>query len=60
MRSYNDTKNIASNVLGLKSLDEYLIFVKSNSKRSEGLRIPVRPDIYYKDEWIDEESFFGK
>ena len=60
MRSYNDTKNIASNILGLKGLDEYLIFVKSNSKRAEGLRIPVRPDIYYKDEWIDEENFFGK
>ena len=60
MRSYEDTKNLATNILGLKSLDDYLIFVKSNSKRAEGLRIPVRPDIFYKDEWIDEESFFGK
>ena len=60
MRSYSDTKNLATNILGLKSLDDYLLFVKSNSKRAEGLRIPVRPDIYYKDEWIDEDSFFGK
>lgn len=60
MRTYDDTKNLATNILGLKSLDDYLIFVKSNSKRAEGLRIPVRPDIYYKDEWIDEKSFFGK
>ena len=85
MRPYNDTKNLATNILGLKSLDEYLIFVKSSkyiqhplffswfiskcknlhslilldSKRAEGLRIPVRPDIFYKDEWIDEDSFFG-
>ena len=29
MRPYNDTKNLATNILGLKSLDEYLIFVKS-------------------------------
>ena len=60
MRSYNDTKNLATNILALKSLDDYLLFVKSNPKRAEGLRIPVRPDIFYKDEWIDEESFFGK
>ena len=60
MRSYNDTKNLATNILGLKTLDEYLIFVKSNSKRAEGLRIPVRPDLYYKDDWIDEERFFER
>ena len=30
MRPYNDTKNLATNILGLKSLDEYLIFVKSS------------------------------
>ena len=59
MRSYEDTKNLAS-ILGLKSLDEYIMFVKSNNKRAEGLRIPVRPDIYYKDEWIDEDTFFRK
>lgn len=59
MRSYNDTKNLAS-TLGLKSLDEYVIFVRSNNKRAEGLRIPVRPDIYYKDQWIDEDTFFGR
>ena len=60
MRPYNDTKNLASSILGLKTFDEYLIFVKSNPKRAVGLRIPVRPDIFYKDEWIDEGSFFGK
>lgn len=59
MRRYDDTKNLAS-TLGLKSLDEYVIFVRSNNKRAEGLRIPVRPDIYYKDEWIDEDTFFGR
>ena len=60
MRSYDDAKNLATNILGFSNLDNYLLFVKSNSKRAEGLRIPVRPDKYYKDEWIDEDSFFGK
>jgi hypothetical protein len=59
MRSYNETQHIATNILRLKSLDDYLLFVKSNAKRAEGLRIPVRPDLYY-DDWVDEESFFGK
>ena len=31
-----------------------------DAKRAEGLRIPVRPDIFYKDEWIDEDSFFDR
>ena len=60
MRDYNETRNLATNILGLKCLDDYLVFVKSNSKRAEGLRIPVRPDLYYGDEWKDEQSFFGK
>jgi len=60
MRSYDETKNLATNVLCLKSLDDYLLFVKSNPKRAAGLRIPVRPDIKYKDEWVDEDTFFGK
>ena len=33
---------------------------RSNSKRAELLRIPLRPDIFYKKEWIDEETFFRK
>lgn len=60
MRSYDDTRNLAVNVLSLKSFDEYIIFVRGNPKRAEGLRIPVRPDLFYKDEWIDEETFFSK
>jgi hypothetical protein len=60
MRDYNETRNLAANILGLKCLDDYLVFVKSNSKRAEGLRIPVRPDLYYGDEWKGEQSFFRK
>ena len=59
MRSYDDAKHLARNILGLKTLDEYILFVRGDNKRAEGLRIPVRPDIFYKDEWIDEDTFFG-
>jgi len=57
MRSYSDAKSLVS-MLRIKSLDEYILFVRGDPKRAEGLRIPVRPDIFYKDEW-DEVSFFG-
>jgi hypothetical protein len=60
MRDYNETRNLATNILGLKCLNDYLVFVKSNAKRAEGLRIPVRPDLFYGGEWKDEQSFFGK
>ncbi|KAL7514377.1 hypothetical protein ACHAXN_011558 [Cyclotella atomus] len=46
MRSYNETKEIATKVLKLNSLDDYLNFVRCNTKRAEGLRIPARPDVY--------------
>jgi hypothetical protein len=60
MRSYEETRHLAVNVLGLGSLDEYIIFVRQNPKRAEGLRIPVRPDVKYKEEWASEEDFFRK
>jgi hypothetical protein len=58
MRSYEETRNLAVHVLRLKSLDDYIIFVRSNPKRGEGLRIPVRPDLFYKAEWTSEQEFF--
>lgn len=60
MRTYEETKNLAVRVLGLKSLDDYIMFVRGNPKRATGLRIPVRPDLYYKDDWLDEETFFSR
>ncbi|KAL3817573.1 hypothetical protein ACHAXA_010592 [Cyclostephanos tholiformis] len=60
MRTYDETRYMATNVLGLKCLGEYTSFVECDAKRAEGLRIPARPDIYYEDEWIDEQSFFEK
>ena len=59
MRPYEETRNIARNVLFLKNLDDYIAFVRSNPRRAEGLRIPVRPDLVYKVEWTSEDDFFG-
>ena len=60
MRSYEDTRNLAVNVLGLRTYDDYILFVRGHPKRAEGLRIPVRPDLFYKEEWVDEETFFSR
>lgn len=62
MRDYQDCRHLAVHVLGLRSLDEYIIFVRSNPHRAQGLRIPVRPDLLYKNGggWVNEETFFQK
>ena len=60
MRSYEDTRNLAVNVLGVQTFDDYILFVRGHPKRAEGLRIPVRPDLFYKEEWVDEETFFSR
>jgi hypothetical protein len=59
MRSYNDTRNIVQNVLHLLTLKEYNQFIAINPKRAEGLRIPAKPWIVYREQWIGEEDFFG-
>ena len=60
MRKYDDTRNLAVNVLGLKTFDDYILFVRRNPKRAEGLRIPLRPDLFYKDQWVNEDTFFQR
>lgn len=60
MRPYEETKQIVQYVLKLKSMDEYRQFVKSDPKRAEGLRIPAKPDIVYRDSgWQGSQVFFG-
>jgi hypothetical protein len=60
IRPYEETRNLAVNVLQLTSLDGYILFVHADPLRAEELRIPARPDLRYKDRWIDEEHFFRK
>jgi hypothetical protein len=59
IRPYEEVKNIVQNVLKIRSMDEYKAFVKSNTERAEGLRIPAVPDKFYRDEWVSAEHFFG-
>jgi hypothetical protein len=61
MRPYDETAHMVQNVLKLTSMEEYIKFVMTDPKRAEGLRIPSKPDIVYKDKgWISREAFFGK
>eukprot|EP00978_Attheya_sp_CCMP212_P017779 scaffold47864_cov48-Attheya_sp.AAC.3 len=61
MRPYDETAHMVQNVLQLTSMEEYIEFVMKDTKRAEGLRIPSKPDIVYKDKgWISREAFFGK
>jgi hypothetical protein len=53
MRDYNEMRNLATNILGLKSLDDYLVFVKSSSKRARNCVYPFVLSLYYEDEWKD-------
>ena len=60
MRPYEETRQMVQCVLGLKSMQDYRKFVSTDSKRAEGLRIPAKPDIVYKDSgWIDDDHFFS-
>jgi hypothetical protein len=39
-------------------MEEYRQFVKADTKRAEGLRIPAKPDIVYRSTGWDEDDFF--
>ena len=61
MRSYQETQQLVVHTLGIKSLDDYILFVRSDPSRAQGLRIPLRPDLKYKNQgWIDEATFFSQ
>jgi hypothetical protein len=61
MRPYEETKQLVQGVLRIKNMDEYRKFVRGDCQRAEGLRIPVKPEIFYRDSgWERPEKFFGK
>jgi len=61
MRPYDETKEIVQKILRLRDMDAYVSFVKDHTKRASGLRIPAKPDVYYKrsKEWKSFDDFFG-
>jgi hypothetical protein len=61
MGSYESTQVIVRNVLKLTSMEAYLEFVTDHPKRAQGLKIPARPDVYYKSAgWKNSNEFFAK
>jgi hypothetical protein len=61
MRPYGETKQLVRSVLELKSMEDYRTFIKSDTQRAEGLRIPAKPEIIYNDSgWQGPEVFFAQ
>jgi hypothetical protein len=59
-RSYEETKSMIQNVLHFVTMEEYTQFVRDDFKRAVGLRIPFKPDIFYRDcGWTNAYDFFG-
>ena len=59
MRPYTEAKELVG-ILGIKSKAEYDEFIKDDTKRAEGLRIPKTPEKVYKEKgWISYDHFFG-
>lgn len=59
MRPYEEARDLVK-TLGIQNFDEYERFVRANKKRAEGLRIPAKPHIVYKNTgWVSFEDFFG-
>ncbi|KAL3938847.1 MAG: hypothetical protein SGBAC_006324 [Bacillariaceae sp.] len=59
MRPYEEAKQMVQEELKLQSMEEYISFVKEDIKRAESIRIPAKPEIYYRGKgWTTEEDFF--
>ncbi|KAL7575959.1 hypothetical protein ACA910_000751 [Epithemia clementina (nom. ined.)] len=57
MRPYDDAKKVVQ-MIGLKNETQYREFIAADAKRAEGLRIPAKPEIVYKNRgWISYEDF---
>ena len=61
MRTYEETKHLVQYVLRLRDMEDYQNFIQSDVKRAEGLRIPAKPEVVYRDKgWVSMEDFFGE
>jgi len=59
MRPYAEAKYMVK-ILDIRNMEDYQAFVKNDTKRAEGLRIPAKPDIVYRNQgWEGPEAFFG-
>ena len=59
MRPYDEAKELVHS-LNIQNMDDYVEFVKANTKRAESLRIPAKPEIVYRNKgWEGPDAFFG-
>lgn len=59
VRPYDDARNLIR-TLGIQTFEEYELFIRNDKKRAEGLRIPAKPHIVYRNKgWTSFEDFFG-
>ena len=59
MRPYDEARELVR-TLGIQNWDEYELFIRNDKKRAEGLRIPAKPHIVYRNTgWTTVEDFFG-
>lgn len=60
MRPYEEAKQMIQEELKLSGREEYMNFVESDTQRAQLLRIPAKPEIYYRSKgWESDEAFFG-
>ena len=60
MRPYEDARSVVQ-MIGLRNETQYRKFVMDDPKRAEGLRIPAKPEIVYRNKgWISHSHFLGK
>jgi len=60
MRTYDEARALLKNVFKFQSMEEYTNFIKADSKRAAGLRLPLKPEIVYKDNgWVSDSHFLG-
>lgn len=59
MRPYNEARDLIR-TLGIRNFEEYEFFIQNDKKRAEGLRIPAKPHIVYRDKgFLTYQDFFG-
>ena len=61
MRPYDEVKDMVQNELKLKTMEEYRAYINEDKKRAEWIRIPAKPEIFYRKKgWEGEAKFFGQ
>ena len=54
MLSFEEGREVARDITGIRTMEDYIALLNSNQINDNDLasRLPVRPDLYYKSQWI--------